>query len=321
MIIKGYRVKPLLRSTGREIMDDGVPGIAAELAYYFFFSLFPILLFIAPLLSLLGDKRELFTTVMQTLSRVVPAEAFAMLQGVVGEVVFAEGAPGIMSIGALLAAWAGSNVFNGLIMGLNRAYDVEESRPFWKKRLLALAALIVSAIIVGGATIVMLAGEDVVKMVAGALGLGSTARMVWMIIQFPLAIAMLIGLAWMIFYFLPNTKQEKKHVLVGAIVTTVLWILMTLAFRFYVQNFGNYNKTYGTIGGVIVLLTWMYFSMVVVLIGGELNAELHKGTGAVNPKRGILLGGRIATGPGSTTPSTVLEGRDGGGSLAAQTPE
>jgi membrane protein len=258
---------------------------------------------------------------MLTLGRVVPAEAFAMLQGVVGEVVFAEGAPGIMSVGALLAAWAGSNVFNGLIMGLNRAYDVEESRPFLKRRLLALVALIVSAIIVGGATIVMLAGEDVVKMVAGAFGLGSTARAVWMVIQFPLAIAMLVGLAWMIFYFLPNTKQEKKHVLVGAVVTTVLWILMTLAFRFYVQNFGNYNKTYGTIGGVIVLLTWMYFSMVVVLIGGELNAELHKGTGAVNPKRGILLGGRIATGAGSSTPSTVLEVRDPGGSMAARNPE
>ena len=319
MVIKGYRVGPLLKSTGREIMDDGVPGIAAELAYYFFFSLFPILLFIAPLLSLLGDKRELFTTVMATLGRVVPAEAFAMLQAVVGEVVFAEGAPGIMSIGALLAAWAGSNVFNGLILGLNRAYDVEESRPFWKKRLLALAALIVSAVIVGGATIVMLAGEDVVKMVAGALGLGSTASTVWMVLQYPLAIGMLIGLAWMIFYFLPNTKQEKQHVFAGAIVATVLWILMTLAFRFYVQNFGNYNKTYGTIGGVIVLLTWMYFSMVVVLIGGELNAELHKGTGAVNPKRGILLGGRIATGAGSTTPSVVLEEHEG--AMAARAPE
>ena len=305
MVVLGYRVGPLLKSTGREIMDDGVPGIAAELAYYFFFSLFPILLFLAPLLSLLGDKRELFTTVMQTLGRVVPAEAFAMLQAVVGEVVFAEGAPGIMSVGALLAAWAGSNVFNGLIMGLNRAYDVEESRAFWKRRLLALAALIASAVIVGGATIVMLAGEDVVRMVADALGLGPTARTIWMIMQIPLAVAMLVGLAWMMFYFLPNTKQEKKHVFAGAIATTVLWIAMTLAFRFYVQNFGNYNKTYGTIGGVIVLLTWMYLSMVAMLIGGELNAELHKGTGAINPKRGILLGGRIATGAGSTTPSTV----------------
>ena len=320
MVIMGYRVGPLLRSTGREIMDDKVPGIAAELAYYFFFSLFPILLFLAPLLSLLGDKRELFTTVMQTLGRVVPAEAFAMLQAVVGEVVFAEGAPGIMSIGALLAAWAGSNVFNGLIMGLNRAYDVEESRAFWKRRLLALAALIASAIVVGGATIVMLAGEDMVRMVADALGLGPTARTVWMILQIPLAVTMLVGLAWLIFYFLPNTKQEKKHVLAGAIATTALWIVMTLAFRFYVQNFGNYNKTYGTIGGVIVLLTWMYLSMVAMLIGGELNAELHKGTGAINPKRGILLGGRIATGAGSTTPSTV-EASDGSGSVSAPRPD
>lgn len=307
MIIMGYRVGPLLKTTGREILDDHVPGIAAELAYYFFFSLFPILLFLAPLLSLLGDKRALFSTVMDSLGRVVPADAFALMQNVVGEVVFSEGAPGIMSIGALLAAWAGSNVFNGLILGLNRAYDVDETRPFWKKRLLALGALIVSAVIVSAATITMLAGEDIVKYAASALGLGDTSRLVWMVIQYPLAIALLIGLAWMTFYFLPNTNQEKKHVFVGAIATTFIWIVMTLAFRFYVQNFGNYNKTYGTIGGVIVLLTWMYLSMIAVLIGGELNAEIHKGTGAVNPKRGILLGGRISTGAGSSTPSTVLE--------------
>ena len=308
MIIKGYRVGPLLKQTGREILDDNVPGIAAELAYYFFFSLFPILLFLAPTLSLMGNKRKLFDSIMGSLAQVVPADAYAMLQGVVSEVVFSEGAPGIMSVGALLAAWAGSNVFNGLILGLNRAYDVDESRPFWKKRLIALGALIVSVIIVGVATIVMLAGQSVVAWVAGLVGLGGTARMVWLVIQYPLAVSMLVGLAWMLFYVLPNTKQEKKHVFVGAIVTTVLWIAVTLAFRLYVQNFGNYNRTYGTIGGVIVLLTWMYLSMIVVLIGGELNSELHKGTGAVNPKRGILLGGRIATGAGSSTPSTVVEG-------------
>ena len=306
MIIKGYRVGPLLKKTGREILDDNVPGIAAELAYYFFFSLFPILLFLAPTLSLIGNKRVLFDTIMGSLAQVVPADAYAMLQGVVSEVVFSEGAPGIMSLGALLAAWAGSNVFNGLILGLNRAYDVEESRPFWKKRLIALGALIASIVIVGVATIVMLAGQDVVQWIAGLIGLGGTARMVWLVLQYPLAVAMLVGLAWMLFYVLPNTKQEKKHVFVGAIVTTVLWILVTLAFRLYVQNFGNYNRTYGTIGGVIVLLTWMYLTMIVVLIGGELNAELHKGTGAVNPKRGMLLGGRISTGAGSTTPSAVL---------------
>jgi membrane protein len=307
MILFGYRVGPLLKKTGREIRDDGVSGLAAEMAYYFFFSLFPIFLFLAPLLSLIGDRQQLFSSVMGSLATVVPGTAFDLLRGVVAEVVFAEGAPGLMSVGLLLAAWAGSNVFNGLIIALNKAYDVTERRPFWKRRLIALGALTGSAVIVGLATVVMLGGEDIVRWLSTRLGIGDAGRLVWTVLQYPIAAALLVGLAWCIYFFLPNVRQEKRHVLAGAILATMLWIVVTLAFRFYVQSFGNYNKTYGTIGGVIVLLTWMYLSMLVILIGGELNAELHAGTGAVNPKRGILLGGRISTGTGPSSTSGTPE--------------
>jgi membrane protein len=289
------------------------------MAYYFFFSLFPIFLFLAPLLSLLGDRQKLFDTVIGSLAQAVPGEAYDLLREVVAEVVFAEGAPGLMSIGLLLAAWAGSNVFNGLIIALNKAYGVKEMRPFWKRRLIALAALAGSGVIVGLATVVMLGGEDVVRWLSDQVGIGGAARSLWIVLQYPIAISLLVGLAWCIYYFLPNVRQERKHVLTGAIVATVLWILVTLVFRFYVQNFGDYNKTYGTIGGVIVLLTWMYLSMMVILVGGELNAELHVGTGAVNPKRGILLGGRIATGAGPRVTSDAQDGRVE--PLAAQGPE
>ncbi len=117
------------------------------------------------------------------------------------------------------------------------------------------------------------------------------------------ALAALVGIAWAIYYFLPNIKQNRKQVLAGAVVATVLWIVATLAFRFYVQNFGSYNKTYGAIASVIVLLTWMYLSMLVLLTGGELNSEIHAGTGALKPRRGAtLFGDRVATSAGR--PST-----------------
>jgi membrane protein len=212
-----------------------------------------------------------------------------------------------MSLGGLLALWGGSNIFSSLITALNAAYDVQETRPWWKTKLIAIAAVIVAGALFLTATTVLLAGEDIVNAAANAIGLGETGRVAWTVIQFPLAIAILVALAWGAFVFLPNTRQNKKQALVGAVTTTVLWLVVTVLFRLYVQNFGSYNKTYGTIGAVIVLLTWMYLSMLTLLIGGEVNSELHHGTGAVNPHRGATLAGRIATGAGRPTSTERVE--------------
>jgi membrane protein len=307
MVIKGYRVGPLLKRTGKEIIDDHVLDLAAQTAYYFFFSLFPIVLFLAPMASLVGDKQQMIGSLMGHMAGNVPPEALALLTGVLAQVVFSANAPGIMSIGGLLALWAGSNIFSALITSLNAAYDVQETRPWWKQKLVALVSVIGAGVVFVVATTVLLAGEDIVGAVADRLGMGGAGRTIWTVVQFPIAIAMLVGLAWALFVFLPNVQQNKKQALVGAVVTTVLWLVVTVVFRFYVQHFGNYNKTYGTIGGVIVLLTWMYLSMLTVLIGGELNSELQHGTGAVHPHRGVTLAGRIATGAGRTASTDRVE--------------
>jgi membrane protein len=226
------------------------------------------------------------------------------VRDVVNDVVFTEGAPGLISVGALLALWAGSNVFSALIDALNKAYDIEESRPYWKKKLIAMASVVVVGGTIAVATTVLLAGEHIARWVTDQLGLDRGAAATIMAVQIIIAFALLVGLAWLSFYFLPNLHQSKRHVLAGALVTTVLWVVVTLVFRFYVQNFGAYNKTYGTIGGVIVLLTWMYLSMLVFLVGGELNSELHKGTGAIASRRGLLFGGRIETAEAAGAVST-----------------
>ncbi len=289
MEIKGYRLGPLLKKTGSEIMEDNVLGVAAQVAYYFFFSLFPIFLFLAPMLALVGDKRETFNFLLDKAADAVPSEAFRLVQNVVAEVVFSESAPGVVSVGALLALWSGSNVFSALQDALNTAYDVEkDERPWWKKKLLAIACLVG----VGGlfvlSTVVLLSGDDIVGWVGDHIGLGAATRFVWNLVQFPLALGILVVTGFAVFKFLPAVRQRNAHVWVASLVTTLLWLVATLAFRFYVQNFGSYNKTYGTIGAVIVLLTWMYLSMVVVLIGGELAAELMKGTGGVRSRAGHL---------------------------------
>ena len=296
MIIKGYRVGPLVRATAKEVLDDGIMGLAAQTAYYFFFSLFPLFLFAAPLVGIIGDKQRIIDRVMTLFAGTLPGDAIDLVRGVVQDVVLAEGAPGLISIGAFLAAWAGSNIFNALIDALNRAYDVTETRKWWKKRLLALTSVVAAGLVLVIATTVMVGGEAVVEWIGDRLGLGESVVTIWMIVQYPIALALLVGTAWMIYSFLPNLRQDRRQVLIGAAVATVLWVIVTLLFRAYVVNFASYSKTYGTVGGVIALLTWMYLSMLVLLVGGELNAEIHHGAGALEPRSGAVYAGQVLSG-------------------------
>jgi membrane protein len=304
LTIGGYRVWPLVKKTGREILSDNVLGLAAQTAYYFFFSLFPLLLFVAPMLALIGNKQQMVDWLIGHLAGAVPASAMDLVRGVVKDVVLSPSAPAAMSIGALLAAYAGSNIFGALMGALNTAYDVKETRPWIRQQLLRLAALVVSAVVMIVATAVMLGGAQIADWLGANLGLSSAFTTLWKIVQIPLALAILVGAAWLIYRFLPNVKQRPMHILVAAIVATVLWVVVTLVFRLYVAHFGSYNKTYGAIGGVIVLLTWMYLSMLVLLSAGELASELHCGTARAEPERGASYAGRIGTQGRPGAPST-----------------
>jgi membrane protein len=307
MVIKGYRVGPLLKKTFREIGEDSVGTLAASAAYNFFFSLFPLLLFLTPLLSLAGDKQRMVGWLMSQLMSVLPPSQAEAFRPVLEKVVFAPSAPGLMSVGLILAAWSGSNIFGTLTGALNTAYDVKETRSWIRQQLVRLLALAVGAIIMSASTIIFLDGETVATWLGRELGLGSFVTLIWKIAQFPLAIAGLVALAFITYSLLPNLKQHKAHALVAACVTTVLWIIATLLFRLYVNHFPP-NPTYGLIGAVIILLTWMYYTMFVVLIGGELASELHHGTGAVAPDKGAIYVGRVVTGSGPGSPSVQRGG-------------
>ena len=317
--IGGYSVGPLLKKTGREIIKDNVLGLAAQTAYYFFFSLFPLLLFVAPILSIIGNKQEMVGWLVNHLAGAIPPTALTLVSGVVKDVVLSPSAPGVMSVGALLAAWSGSNIFGALMSALNNAYDTRETRPWVKQQLIRLAALLVAGAVLLAATAIMLGGAQIADWLGNALGLSRGVTELWRIVQYPLAFAILVAAAWLVFFFLPNVRQKPIHVLVAAVVTTVLWILGTLLFRAYVANFGSYNKTYGTIGGVIALLTWMYLSMLLLLCGGELASELHCGTARLEPERGASYAGRIGTYGRPAHPST--ERIERAQPLAARPPE
>jgi membrane protein len=294
MTIGGYSVGPLLKKTVREVGADHVTSLAASAAYNFFFSLFPLLLFLAPLLSFVGNKKAVVGFLLAQLTSVMAPDQVEAVRPALENIVFTKSAPGILSVGLLLAAWSGSTVFGSLIGSLNTAYDVDETRSWVRQQAIRLGAFALSAVILIVTTIIFLGGEDIANTVGTWLHLGAAFVTLWKIIQFPLALLGLFGLAFVMIYFLPNLRQKKTHAVVGALVTTALWLLATLLFRIYIQHFPP-NPAYGFIGGVIVLLTWMYYTMFVMLVGGELASELHHGTGAIEPRKGAMYYGRVVT--------------------------
>ena len=302
MVIKGFRVGPLVKKTASEIGADRVTTLAASAAYNFFFSIFPLLLFLAPLLSLAGDKQRMVNFLAGQLTSVLPAEQVGPIHDLLIKIVFAKNAPGILSAGLVLAAWSGSNIFGTLMGALNQAYDVTETRSWVKQQWLRLVSFVLGGIIMIASTVVFLDGEDVATWLGGLLHLGSVVIFVWKIVQFPIAFSGLVLLAYMTYVLLPNVNQHKGQALFASVVTTVLWIIATLLFRIYVNHFPP-NPAYGLIGGVIILLTWMYYTMLVVLVGGELASELHHGTGAVAPDKGAVYLGRVVTGAGPESTS------------------
>ena len=285
MVIKGFHVGHLLKAVGKAIWADNILTIAAAVAYNFFFSIFPLLLFAAPLLALVGNKQQLFNWILDQMAGSVPPAAYTLLAGVARDVVFAPNAPGLVSIGAVLTLYSASNIFGSLMGALNIAYHVKnDRRPWWKQRLIQLGMVVVAGGLMTLAAAVMIAGPNIVDTVARFTHLDSLTKWGWMILQYPLAAAFLVSAFWLMYYILPDFPQHKRQILVGAITAAALWVIATTLFRLYVINFTTFNKAYGTVGAVLLLLSWMYYSMVVVLAGGELNAELAKGTGEIAPE-------------------------------------
>lgn len=280
MRVHGYDVVALAKKTWAEIGKDKVSVYAAQMAYSFFFALFPLLLFFAALLNLVADKQTVMAQFNGRIAAALPGDVASLLGKTIEKVIFSKGAPGLLSFGLVTAAWSGSSIFGALRAALNAAYDVGETRPRWKQYTLQLGMLVVAGGVTVLATVILLNGEGIVAWVAAHLGIGRIGTLVWTIMEFPLAIGAVVAVVWLIYYVLPNCRhQDKRILIVAATLSTLLWIGATLLFRVYVQQFNALNPAYGAIGAIMVLLTWMYYSSFVLLAVGELAVELQAGTG------------------------------------------
>ena len=288
----------LLKRTARETQNDNGLGLAAELAYYFFLALFPALLFILALVSFVPVS-DLPDRLADQLASVAPPEVTTIIRDQLAQLLQSRHG-GLLTLGFIAALWSSSAGLVALIGALDRVYDVEDSRPWWKQRLTAIMLTLgLAAFIIASSTLV-LAGPELARLLADRLGLGTVFEWTWRIVQWPLVFALVASGIGLVYYFAPDVEQDFVWLTPGSVMATLLWLAASLAFRLYVVNFGSYNQTYGAIGAVMVLLVWLYLSALAVIVGGELNAEIEHASahslaaGPTMSGRRRIIGGRAA---------------------------
>ncbi|MEX2582965.1 MAG: YhjD/YihY/BrkB family envelope integrity protein [Gemmatimonadota bacterium] len=269
---------PLYKRVLHEIGEDDVVGQGAKVAYFMFTSLPPALLVLFALAGFFGGAPlgDFLAAQLQGVlpgSADDPSSAAGFIHQFVDQVV-TERAPGPLSIGLLLGIWAGSTIFVALGDSLNKAYDLDDSRSWFKRRAISIGVMF-------GFLVLFIAGSGILivgPQVAGALQLGGAANLAWAILQWPLAFLLVVAAFFVVYFVLPNRDQGgcKSVLFKSSAIAAGLWLLATLAFRLYISNFGSYGETYGFVGAILVLLLWMYITAIVILVGGEISSEMER---------------------------------------------
>jgi membrane protein len=263
----------LFKRTAKETWDDDCLGLAAQLAYYFLLALFPALLFLLALASFFPIDR-VTDEVMRGLANVAPSDVVQLITEQMRRISESDQG-GLLTLGILGALWSSSSALVGLISALNTAYDIKEGRAWWKVRLLAVGLTVALAIFLLISSTLVLAGPEIASKLANMFGLGAAFTWTWNIAQWPFAFALVVSALALVYYYGPDAEQDWVWITPGAALATVLWLGISLGFRVYLQYAGDYNATYGTIGGVIILLLWLYLSGFAILVGAEMNAEIE----------------------------------------------
>jgi len=263
----------LIKRTAKEMMKDDVQGLPSQLAFYFFLALFPALLTLLAIASFF-PLQNFTEDAVRLLGPFTPPEVLTIIRGQMLKI--SEGNHGgLLTIGLLGALWTSSTAIVTVIAAMNRAYGIEEGRPWWKVRLTAIGLTVALSVLIVVAFTLIITGPQLADRIANHFAFGGIFVWTWKIFQWPLAFAMVVVGIGFVYYFAPDAEQQWVWITPGSLVAAVLWLLGSIVFRIYAVNFGNYVATYGAIGGVILLLLWFYLSGLVIVIGAEMNAEIE----------------------------------------------
>ena len=268
----GLSVRELGRRLYRDIWAHDVPVRAAALSYWFLFSLFPAFLVLAAIVGLFPGS-HLIGRLLRYLSEVLPADAASIVRQTVREVV--RGAHGgLLPLGAAMALWSASSGMNSVMAALNIVHGIEDPRPWWQRRLLAVVLTAGFALFTITALLLMVFGPQIGARVAAGMGLGPLFTAVWGVVSWPVLVALVLTAVALVYHFAPATRPPWRWITAGSLLALAVWLAASLALRWYVGQVANYNATYGSIGGVILLLLWLYVTAGVLLLGAEVNAEI-----------------------------------------------
>jgi membrane protein len=259
--------------TGREALADNVFGMAAQLSYYFFFALFPALLLLITIASYF-PIHTLVDEVFRSMGGFAPPEALSIITEQIQKITQAKPG-GLLTFGIAAAIWSTSAAMSAIINTLNSAYDIEEGRPWWKVQLTATLLTLGVALFILVSFALVIVGPTLAGRVADWVHLGAAFERTWKILQWPVVYALACTGIALVYYFAPDAEQDWVWLTPGSIFATTLWLLASLAFKYYVVNISDYAATYGAIGGVMVLMLWLYISGAVILFGAEMNAEIE----------------------------------------------
>lgn len=270
----GLSVRELGERVHQRFWKDEILDRAAGLSYYFAFALFPTFLFLTTLLGLLPIP-DLMTQLMGYTDRVLPRDAASLLDKALAEVV-SGASGGLLSIGVLAALLAASSGMLSIMKALNVAYGIADRRTWWRKRLIAIALTLGFSLFTLTAMLLLVFGGRIGEAIAGWVGLGPLFTLVWKLLQWPVVILLALTGLTLVYYLAPATGRRWSWITPGSAFALVAWLVMSLGLRLYVSYFGNYNATYGSIGGVILLMLWLYWSGVALLVGAEIDSAIEQ---------------------------------------------
>jgi membrane protein len=263
----------ILKRTIHEATADNIMGMSAQLAYYFFFSLFPALLLVIAIASYF-PVQTLVDEVFKAMSGFAPPEALRIITDQIQKIRDAKPG-GLLTFGVATAVWSSSSAMTAIISTLNSAYDIEEGRPWWRVQLTAILLTVGVALFILISFALVIVGPTLAEKVADWVHMGPAFEWTWKILQWPVVFALACTGIAMIYFFAPDAEQDWVWLTPGSILSTMLWLLASLAFKYYVVNISSYAATYGALGGVMVLMLWFYISGSAILFGAEMNAEIE----------------------------------------------
>ena len=265
--------RDLIKRSLKEGLADDIFDLAAQQAYYFFFALFPALLFVIAIASFF-PLRTLINDVVAMLSRFAPQAVIEIITTSMSSL-SQQNSGGVLTFGFLITIWSSSGAMVSIITTLNAAYDVTESRPWWKTRLVAVGLTIALAVFILVSMFLVIAGPTMAEHLATRLRLGPVFTWTWWVLQWPIVFALVATAIATVYYYAPDVEQDWVWITPGSVLATALWLAVSLALKIYYQLVPGANAAYGALGGIMVLMLWFYCSGLALLFGAELNAEIE----------------------------------------------